>query len=114
MSALAKLCHANGLKVSGSDCKKSQILDELTNLGIKTFSKHSRENIKDIDMVVYTIAGGEDNEEILEAKDIIKILGGEIKLVEKYDIFGNSRSIVIIKKISNTPQKYPRKPNQIK
>ncbi|MBO4413020.1 MAG: 16S rRNA (guanine(527)-N(7))-methyltransferase RsmG [Clostridia bacterium] len=54
------------------------------------------------------------DEEILEAKDIIKILGGEIKLVEKYDIFGNSRSIVIIKKISNTPQKYPRKPNQIK
>lgn len=57
---------------------------------------------------------GEVSAEILDAQNIIKTLGGEIKNVIKYDIYGNSRSVVIIKKVSKTPPKYPRKPNQIK
>lgn len=57
---------------------------------------------------------GEVDTEILDAQSVIKILGGEIKNIIKYDIYGNSRSVVIIEKIAKTPQKYPRKPNQIK
>ena len=64
------------------------------------------------EFIVYK--SGEVSAEILDAQNIIKTLGGEIKNVIKYDIYGNSRSVVIIKKVSKTPPKYPRKPNQIK
>ena len=52
--------------------------------------------------------------EIEEAKEIIKILGGRIKEVVDYKINSNDRKLVIIEKISTTPAKYPRNPNQIK
>lgn len=56
--------------------------------------------------------GSNVEEELNEAKNAIKILGGNIEKVDKFllpktDI---ERNIVIIKKIKNTPSKYPRKP----
>ena len=49
-------------------------------------------------------------EEILNAKNAIKILGGEIERVVPYDIPTTDfkHNLVIIKKISPIPQKYPR------
>ena len=47
--------------------------------------------------------------ELEEAKPAIKQLGGKIQAVEAYQLaeeFG--RSVIIIKKISQTPTKYPR------
>ncbi|MBQ4153103.1 MAG: 16S rRNA (guanine(527)-N(7))-methyltransferase RsmG [Oscillospiraceae bacterium] len=47
--------------------------------------------------------------ELEEAKPAIKLLGGKIQAVEAYQLaeeFG--RSVIIIKKISQTPTKYPR------
>lgn len=52
--------------------------------------------------------------EIAEAKEIIKILGGRIKEVIDYKINDNERKLVIIEKVVETPAKYPRNPNQIK
>jgi 16S rRNA (guanine527-N7)-methyltransferase len=55
--------------------------------------------------------GPEINEEIENGKNAVKILGGVIE--DRYDIelpFTNIKhTILIIKKISNTPTKYPRK-----
>ncbi len=50
-------------------------------------------------------------EELEEAKKAIKILGGEIEKIDtiilpQTDI---SRNLIIIKKVKNTPNKYPRK-----
>ena len=49
-------------------------------------------------------------EEIEEAKNAIKTLGGAIEKVENYTLpegFG-SRTVIVIKKVKSTPEKYPR------
>ena len=54
------------------------------------------------------------SEESTEAKAAIKTLGGEIIDNILYNLpNGDSRSLVIIKKISQTPTEYPRKPKKI-
>ena len=55
--------------------------------------------------------GGSCEEEINNAKLAIKTLGGKIDKVEEYNLEGNSRTIIIIKKIMPTPNKYPRGKN---
>ena len=56
--------------------------------------------------------GSEIKEELENSKKAIEILGGEIQEVEEFYLPGTDikRSIVIVKKISSTPKKYPRKP----
>ena len=49
-------------------------------------------------------------EEIEEGKKAIEILGGKIEKIENLLLPGNlERKLIIIKKIKNTPEKYPRK-----
>lgn len=49
-------------------------------------------------------------EEIEEGKKAIEILGGKIEKIENILLPGNlERNLIIIKKIKNTPEKYPRK-----
>ena len=53
---------------------------------------------------------GDIDEEASGAKKAVKILGGEISSIEKFELTdGISRSFVILEKISVTPKKYPRK-----
>lgn len=59
------------------------------------------------------LKGYEIEEELEEAKKAIKLLGGQIVNVKKYEE-ENKRSIIIIKKISQTPPKYPRISAKIK
>ena len=57
--------------------------------------------------------GGDVDEEINESLKAIKLLGGEIEKIEKFDLpqdKGN-RTLIIIKKIKNTPKQYPRNKN---
>lgn len=53
------------------------------------------------------------DEELKNAQNAIKILGGEIETVVHYNIEEENleRNVLIIKKISNTPNKYPRSKN---
>ena len=54
-------------------------------------------------------------EEISEAKKAIDILGGKVEKVETFNLGeAGVRSLVFIKKIKNTPKKYPRKPGTAK
>lgn len=55
--------------------------------------------------------GSETNEELEKAKFAIKELGGIIESVEKFNLPDSDieRNIIIIKKVKNTPNKYPRK-----
>lgn len=55
---------------------------------------------------------GSVQEELNEAKNAIKILGGEIENVFDYSIEDNERCLVIIKKVNKTPEKYPRDKNK--
>lgn len=54
-------------------------------------------------------------EEMVEAKNAIKILGGELEDIIKVDIEGSDldHNLVIIKKLKETPKKYPRKAGMV-
>lgn len=70
MSGLAKLLCSEGFTVSGSDWKRSELTEELTQLGISVKLGQRRANItSDIDLVVYTAAVAEDNEELVAARE---------------------------------------------
>lgn len=44
----------------------------------------------------------------------VELMGGQITDTAEYDLFDEKRRIVIVKKISQTPTKYPRNSSQIK
>lgn len=55
------------------------------------------------------------NENCDESENAIKILGGKTEQILDYEITnGDSRRLFVIKKISQTPTKYPRNPSMIK
>ncbi len=55
-------------------------------------------------------------EELSEAKNTIKVLGGEVSEIKSFELPDNlgSRTFIIIKKVKETPKKYPRQFAQIK
>lgn len=69
MSGLAAVLLNSGYKVSGSDAKNSTIVEKLKTSGAEIYIGQKRENIKDVDLVVYTAAISSDNPELLEAKE---------------------------------------------
>ena len=54
------------------------------------------------------------NENLCEGENAVNILGGKIENITEYELFGEKRKIVVVKKISQTPPKYPRNSSQIK
>lgn len=70
MSALAEICINKGYNVSGSDMHESYLVDNLRSLGAKITIGQKKENITDdINLVVYTAAISNENEEFLAAKE---------------------------------------------
>jgi UDP-N-acetylmuramate--alanine ligase len=67
MSGLAEILVNQGFKVSGSDLSLTEITERLTSIGVEIFQGHSKENIKDIDLVVYSSAVNKENPEVKEA-----------------------------------------------
>lgn len=55
--------------------------------------------------------GSNVEEELNTSKNAIKILGGKIQKIEKFNLPKSDieRNVIIIKKIKNTPTRYPRK-----
>lgn len=52
---------------------------------------------------------GNCQEELEEAKKAFEILGGETEHIEKYELpNGETRTLVVVKKVKHTPEKYPR------
>ena len=51
---------------------------------------------------------GDATEEINEAKNAVKVLGGKLCEADEFDLFGAKRTIISIKKIAPTDKKYPR------
>lgn len=64
--------------------------------------------------VFASLKGSNGKEELEQAENAIKVLGGQVQVFEEYALpNGDCRSIVVIKKISQTPTKYPRKSKKI-
>ena len=70
MFPLACICRKKNIEVSGSDSVKSKNTDILSSLGVKIFYSHSFDNVEDdVDLLVYSGAIKQNNEEILSAKE---------------------------------------------
>lgn len=56
--------------------------------------------------------GANIQEELNNSKKAITILGGKIEKIDELYLEekNNNRKIIVIKKLNNTPIKYPRKP----
>ena len=70
MSGLAEILLREGFTISGSDMKESSLTKQLEEKGVKVYYGQVGSNItSDIDLVVYTAAIREDNEEWQAAKE---------------------------------------------
>lgn len=83
MSGFAELLHAKGFTVSGSDQQESKLTKHLESLGITVKYGQCKENITpDIDLVVYTAAISDTNEEYIAAKE------AGIPMMDRADMVG--------------------------
>ncbi len=67
MSGLAEILLTEGYTVSGSDMKNSPIINRLKNKGAEIHISHDKDNLGNVDLVVYTDAISDDNPELIEA-----------------------------------------------
>jgi UDP-N-acetylmuramate--alanine ligase len=67
MSGIAEILLNQGFEISGSDKSLSEVTSRLSDLGIKVYEGHSKENLKDADVLVYSSAVTIDNPEVQEA-----------------------------------------------
>lgn len=82
MSGLAAVLLTKGYKVSGSDAKESEVLNKLREAGAEIYIGHKSENLKNVDLVVYTAAIPSSNPEIIEAKN------KNIELMDRAEFLG--------------------------
>ncbi|MCB5247670.1 MAG: UDP-N-acetylmuramate--L-alanine ligase [Candidatus Cloacimonetes bacterium] len=68
MSGIAEFLFNQGLEISGSDLRKTDVTHHLESLGIKIAEGHNPALIKDVDVVVKSSAVKDDNSEIQAAK----------------------------------------------
>jgi UDP-N-acetylmuramate--alanine ligase len=69
MSGIAELLLNLGYRISGSDIKKTEVTDHLSNLGARVFIGHKPQNVDGADVVVFSSAIKDDNPEIVEARE---------------------------------------------
>ena len=67
MSGIAEVMNNLGYFISGSDIQESPITFRLKELGIKIFTSHEADNIKDVDVIVISSAIDKDNPELKAA-----------------------------------------------
>lgn len=95
MSGLAEILLDQGFTISGSDMKESALTTQLSAKGVKIYYGQIAENItSDIDLVVYTAAIREDNEEWKAAKEAgIPMLTRAQLLGQIMDNYNNSIAV---------------------
>jgi UDP-N-acetylmuramate--alanine ligase len=67
MSGIAEILINQGFEISGSDKNISEVTNHLKDLGAKIHKGHSADNVKDVDVLVYSSAVSLDNPEIVKA-----------------------------------------------
>ncbi len=82
MSGLADILIEMGHKVSGSDREMSETTAYLQSRRIEIFKGHAKENLKDVDIVVYSSAVPKDNPEMMQAR------GKNIPVIRRAEMLG--------------------------
>ncbi|HDZ58471.1 MAG TPA: UDP-N-acetylmuramate--L-alanine ligase [Ignavibacteriales bacterium] len=67
MSGIAEILINQGFEVSGSDRALTEVTERLSELGAEIYEGHSPENLKDVDVLVYSSAVTLDNPEVKTA-----------------------------------------------
>lgn len=60
------------------------------------------------------LKGPKADEELEQAENAIKVLGGKVVKIDRFDLEGNERVNIVVEKIHETKHKYPRGKNQPK
>ena len=95
MSGLAQILMSRNFNISGSDIKESTLTDLLKEKGARIYIGHKSENInKSLNLVVYTAAVGEENEELKEAKKLNIPIMTRAKLLGL--IMGNYKNAIAV------------------
>ena|GEM_PF-1565 len=69
MCGIAEVLSGQGYEVSGSDMQESLVTKRLVRLGIRVFIGHESSHVDHSDVVVVSAAIGDDNPELLQARD---------------------------------------------
>ena len=69
MSGIAEILINQGFEVSGSDRALTEVTERLSELGAEIYEGHSPDNLKDVDVLVYSSAVTLDNPEVKAAID---------------------------------------------
>jgi len=109
LSAIARFLNAQGYEISGSDIQNTSLTEKLKKEGIKIYIPHTKNSIKDQDLVVYSAVIKEDNEEIIEAKkkgikvlsrrEFLPYLLGDKKVISVCGAHGKSTTSAILASI---------------
>lgn len=70
LSAVAEIFMSRGFEVSGSDMRESDITERLMEAGAGIHLGHRAKNVEGADLVVYTVAVGDDNPELARAREL--------------------------------------------
>lgn len=92
MSALAQILKSNKIYVQGSDLSENDEVKILKKKKIVVFNEHKKENLQNVDVVVYSSAIHDDNEELKFAKNNNIII---LKRAELLGIIANDYKYVI-------------------
>jgi len=74
MSGIADILLSYDCKVTGYDAKESELTKKLTSKGVKVYYETNLENVEKADIIIYTAAIKDDNEELAHAKKLNKEL----------------------------------------
>ena len=70
LSGIAEILLSRGHIVSGSDMRESDITEKLIGDGATIYLGHRAKNVEGVDLVVYTVAVGDDNPELARAREL--------------------------------------------
>ena len=80
---------------------------------LSTLSEYALPFLK-VGGIFIAMKGPKAEEEYEQAQNALKILGGELINIDTFDLYGNTRKNILIKKVRSTKKKYPRGKNQEK
>lgn len=89
MCPIAEILHNQGYQLTGSDNNETDTLNRIKSLGIPVHMGHSKDNIGDAEMVIYTAAIMSDNEELIYAKEHVPTFERSVMLGALSRMFKN-------------------------
>lgn len=116
LNELIKLLNLKNVKTVHSrieDFNQKQRFDCVTARAVanlQTLSEYLLPFVK-IDGKAIIYKGADFFEELENAQNAIKVLGSQVEEVERYNLNGMSRALLVLRKIKSAPQNFPRSGN---